>query len=162
MIGVESLSKITAWHLPNKHGRKSIRGLLPRDVTIKLSPIRIAFILVVAALALSGCSNADEPFPTGAFEWKTSKYYEFFEDGTWTWGKEEDKPILRGQYSVDGNTVKFYSESMFDGSAGGCGDNEGTYSWVYLDKVLSFEKVDDTCSPRISDNDGKDYALVEE
>lgn len=70
--------------------------------------------------------------------------------------------MLRGQHTVDGNMVTFHSESKFDGSAGGCGDNEGTYTWAYVDKVLSFEKIDDTCGPRISDNDGKDYVLIEE
>ncbi len=103
-----------------------------------------------------------EPFPTGTFKWMTSKFYEFFDDGTWTWGRAQDEPMLRGEYTVEGDIVTFHSESMFDGSVGGCGTNEGTYAWAFVDNVLSFEKIDDTCRPRISDNDGKDYVLIEE
>jgi hypothetical protein len=131
-------------------------------MSARLINVRIVFILVVSALTFSSCSDAGETFPTGAFQWNDSKYYEFFEDGTWTWGSAHDKTILRGQHTVEGNIVKFHSESMFDGSAGGCGEIEGTYSWAYVNKVLSFERVDDTCGPRINDTDGKDYVLIEE
>jgi hypothetical protein len=122
---------------------------------------RIAVVLILAGVALSACSDAVETFPTGAFQWKTSQYYEFFEDGTWIGGSVQDEPMLQGQYTVDGNMITWHSESMIDGSAGGCG-NEGTYTWAYVDKVLSFERVDDTCGPRFWNIDGRDFVLIEE
>ena len=38
MRKIESPSEITAWDPPNKHGRKSVGGPIPWEVTMKLEP----------------------------------------------------------------------------------------------------------------------------
>ena len=89
------------------------------------------------------------------------KYLEFFEDGTFTWGYDEDNPVGQGQHTIDGQRISFHSESIIDGSARGC-PAKGWYNWEYKNKVLSFEQDTDLCAQRIEDTDGKSYVLIEE
>ena len=122
---------------------------------------RILLFLIVSTLFLGSCSSPGDPFPTGKFSYKELRHYEFFDDGTWTWGEKFDEPMIKGSYKVKGNIITFHSVTMINGSLVGCGDNEGEYTWVYEDEVLSFEKLTDTCGPRRADNSW-DYTLVKE
>lgn len=123
---------------------------------------QIVIILSLAAWVLSGCSSGEEAFPKGLFQLDTfENYYEFFEDGTFTWGDSSDKPMIKGEYTIDGDKITFHSEKMIDGSPGGCSD-DGIYTWEYKDKALSFDKVTDSCSARIHETDDKVFDPVGE
>ena len=118
-----------------------------------LSQMHASFFLIVATLLIAACSGSGEPFPIGEFQ-SGDVYMEFFGDGTLTFGLTRDNPSIEGEYIVKGQTLTFLSEMHTDGRVTQC-HQEGSYTWMYEDKVLSFENASDTCAVRIRDNDGK-------
>jgi hypothetical protein len=143
----------------------------------KLSKFRVFLLLLLGAILLSGCAGSDveeqvEPtvesqsFPTGTFFRQIGAGYtefEFFDDGTYTWGFRKGTPAVRGEYDVDGQTLTFLSETvLLETFPESCGDIEGSYSWALEDKVLLIELDTDDCEERAEEHDGKEYVLNEE
>ncbi len=107
-----------------------------------------------------------ESFPTGTFFREIGASYqefEFFDDGTYTWGFVKGIPVVGGDYDVDGQTLSFLSETgLVETWVGDCATILGSYTWTFEDKVLLIEVDTDDCEERAEEHDGKEYVLKEE
>jgi hypothetical protein len=147
----------------------------------KLSKFRMVLLLIFGAILLSSCAGSDveeqleptvesESFPTGTFFREKGAYYaeyEFLDDGTYTFGILKLTPVVKGEYVVDGQTFTFISETGLGGCRHearelGVDQIEGSYTWVFEDKVLRFEVDADDCTVRVDQLDGNEYVLIEE
>ena len=89
-------------------------------------------------------------FPTGTFTNTPGWTLEFTADGRQLrhWSADEEGVVFNasGTYTVTGNQV------VFKDSASDCALDpklrEGTYTWAYDGKVLSFKVLDDRCGDR--------------
>ena len=142
----------------------------------KLSKFRMVLLLMLGAMLFSSCAGSDveeqleptvesESFPTGTFFREIGASYaefEFFDDGTYTWGLQK-VPLVKGEYDVNGQTFTFLSKTALSETfPEGCETIEGSYTWVFEDKVLLFEVDADDCTDRAKEFDGKEYILIEE
>ncbi len=131
--------------------------------TTRLGYFRLAKFLFVVVLFLSGCSSQSEDFMMGKYKANGRSFYlEFSEDGTYTFGNEIDNPQIQGQYRIEGQTITFHSDRMFDsGGVPACGDEEGSYTWFLKDNVLVMDVEDESCSVRKGETNGFEYVLIE-
>ena len=143
----------------------------------KLTKFRMVLLLMLGAMLFSSCAGSDveeqleptiesESFPTGTFFRQIGAGYtefEFFGDGTYTWGFQKGTPVVGGEYDVDGQTLTFLSETvLLETFPENCSTIQGSYTWAFEDKVLLFEVDADDCEERAEEHDGKEYVLIEE
>ena len=137
----------------------------------------MVLLLMLGAILFSSCAGSDveeqleptvesESFPTGTFFREIGAGYrefEFYDDGTYTWGLQKGTPAVGGEYDVDGQTLTFLSETrLLVTFPKDCGTIQGSYTWAFEDKVLLIEVDTDDCEERAEEYDGKEYVLNEE
>ena len=126
---------------------------------MKSRSTHLAFVSLVLALGIAGCSTTENrmsstgsEMPTGRFAKETDKSVVAVinPDGTYTGTTPDGKDWVRGKYTVTGDMVAFAdswtAEAYKDTSCVESGD--GTYRWEAIGSDIKLTLVNDPCSPR--------------
>lgn len=105
-------------------------------------------LVVVMALALSGCSTAAK-FPMGKFvaENNPAVTWEFRPDGSYSNKTAKGLPV-EGNYKVDGSTYTDTYDNVMVSDVENC-NKYAAYTWSYTGGKLTFTVADDKCQERI-------------
>jgi hypothetical protein len=111
----------------------------------------LAFILITASLAVSGCASSLSATPTpqlttGIYANPSSRYgveLKLLEDGVYTTSSPDALIPIRGTYAAMEDQVVFTETKD-----GHCIDIPGTYKWAFDGEALTFTVVEDQCSLR--------------
>jgi predicted lipoprotein with Yx(FWY)xxD motif len=118
--------------------------MLPTAAPTATPPPTIAPLPTVAATAPPSPTTVTttNAFPTGIFANAVGWAWEFIDDGRQSF--QMPGVSAWGTYAVSGNKI------VFKESSATCGPDakEGTYTWAYDGKVLSFKVLDDRCGGR--------------
>lgn len=122
----------------------------------KSAKARLLFSGLLLAFVIYGCSSSTKDFPFGTYANSSgTSNYEFFADGTYTWGVNQNALSANGKYRVDGESFTFLGQDD-----GGC-PRDGNYIWSFKDNLLRFELVEDSCGSRRLFHEGVRYFPTE-